>query len=85
MIVKIKNKLWTHFSWWDQLLINKNQILVRNLDSNSKITAFLIIAENDNDEELKKLLEYLHGAAVSDEKSFNVENWITRIKKRKKS
>lgn len=80
MKVKIKDNLWTHFNWWHQLLINKNQIIVRNLDLNNKVEAQLVIAENNDEDELKKLQDYIHGAAVNDEESFNVENWMNRIK-----
>lgn len=80
MIVKINKKLWTNFNWWHQLLINKNQIIVRNLDSDEKVEFQLVIAENKNEEELKQLLEYLHGATLNGEASFNVESWTSRIK-----
>lgn len=76
MKVRVNKNLWTNFDWWDQLVVIKNQILVRNVDETKKVTSQLVLAESQDKAKLKQLLDFLHVSALKNEKSFNVENWM---------
>lgn len=85
MKVRVRDNLWTNLDWWDQLVAHKNQVIVRNLDINHKVTAQLVLVEDEDQEKLKALVDFLHTSALNNDKSFNVENWMNRTQEKKKS
>lgn len=76
MRVKIKENLWTNLDWWDQLVVQKNQVIVRNVNETKAVISQLVLAENEDKTKLKELLDFLHVCALKNDESFNVENWM---------
>lgn len=85
MRVRVQENLWTNLTWWDQLARGKDRVIVRNVKEGDKVTAELNLGVTQNDEILSGLLDTLHMAAINGDDFFDVYEWITRNKKRKRT